>query len=58
MQVIQSRVGKLADPEEQAAQNDLHERLRKAIASLDEVLGFQFSCTISNTRVCPRLPAF
>ena len=36
MQVIQSRGGKLADPEEQAAQNDLHERLRKAIASLDE----------------------
>jgi RNA polymerase sigma-70 factor (ECF subfamily) len=33
---MQTLIGKTPDPEEQAAQNDLHAQLRKAIAGLDE----------------------
>jgi RNA polymerase sigma-70 factor, ECF subfamily len=36
MQVIQLLVGKSPDPEDQAAQNDLHTQLRMAVAGLDE----------------------
>jgi RNA polymerase sigma-70 factor (ECF subfamily) len=36
LQSIQTVVGKAPDPEDQAAQNDLHAQLRQAIAGLDE----------------------
>ncbi len=36
MQVIHLMIGKSPDPEDQAAQNDLHAQLRQAVAGLDE----------------------